>query len=55
MRTPQLSLWAAAISLAASAGTTPARSQSTSTVPNVRSFVQVIRLKPDMVNEWMIL
>ncbi len=54
MRTPQLSLLAAAISMVASASTaTPAYSQQTSAVPNVRSYVQVIRLKPDMVNEWM--
>ena len=54
MRTPQLSLLAAAISLVASAGTaTPAQSQQPSAVPNVRTYVQVIRLKPDMVNEWL--
>ncbi len=53
MRTPQLSLLAAAISLAASAGSAaPAQSQQTSAVPNVRTFVQVVRLKPDMVDEW---
>ena len=28
-------------------------SQQTSAVPNVRTFVQVIRLKPDMVDEWL--
>lgn len=54
MRTSQLSLLAAAISLVASASTaTRALSQQASTTPNVRSFVQVIRLKPDMVNEWL--
>jgi hypothetical protein len=35
----------------------PARSlsQQMSPVPNVRSYVQVIRLKPDMVTEWIAL
>ncbi|MGH7694595.1 MAG: hypothetical protein ACRENH_06425, partial [Gemmatimonadaceae bacterium] len=39
------------ISLAASAGTATS-AQSQQTTPNVRSYVQVIRLKPDMVDEW---
>ncbi len=54
MRTPQLSLLAAAINLVASTGTaSPAVAQQATPVPNVRSFVQVMRLKPDMVDEWM--
>ena len=53
MRTTLLSLLAVAINLVASAGATaPAHAQQTA-VPNVRSFVQVIRLKPEMVNDWL--
>jgi hypothetical protein len=53
MRTfPQL--LAVGISVLAFVGA-PAHSlaQQTSAIPNVRSFVQIIRLKPDMVNEWI--
>jgi len=53
MRTPQLSLLVAAILVASASTATSAYSQQTAPVPNVRSFVQVIRLKPDMVNEWI--
>lgn len=55
MRTfPQLRAVGIAV-LVFAAAPTHSLSQQTGAVPNTRSYVQVIRLKPDMVNEWIAL
>jgi hypothetical protein len=54
MRTAPQFLVAVAVCTVASHSPALAASQTT-TAPNTRSFVQVIRLKPDMVSEWIAL
>ncbi len=54
MRTAPQLLVALTLSAVASLAPAHAASQQTTT-PNSRSYVQVIRLKPDMVNEWIAL
>ena len=46
---------AAAIGLVASAAPTPSGAQPAAAPTSTRSYVQVYRLHPDMVNEWMAL